>query len=268
MTKSNAQPPQVSRGHCTKLQGWPGELPRGRGAHQGGRGGPRGCQMLLGSIIRSGSFLTYDGYAPVSLTYSNGPRYIFRDGQTESEIAANNQCGGSAPLVGPPAPPIPAGSQCTDEDELTDYTQTANSACCDGNNPCKDGLLPQSCSQECATVLLPMQSACASFLSQGGMALAPLKSLIDTTAALCPQSPNECTTMEEFNAYAARVTAECCDEPTESCSSGIPNTCNDGCAAVLLPMQASCSDFLSGLIYRELKSTIDAAAAHCDRGGH
>jgi hypothetical protein len=205
---------------------------------------------------------------PQLATYSNGPRYIFRDGQTESEIAANNQCGGSAPLVGPPAPPIPAGSQCTDEGELTDYTQTANSACCDGNNPCKDGLLPQSCSQECATVLLPMQSACASFLSQGGMALAPLKSLIDTTAALCPQSPNECTTMEEFNAYAARVTAECCDEPTESCSSGIPNTCNDGCAAVLPPMQASCSDFLSRLIYRELKSTIDAAAAHCDRGGH
>ena len=61
----------MSRGHCAKLQGWPGGLPRGRGAHQGGRGGPRGRQTLLGSIIRSGTFLTYDGYAPVGLRYSN-----------------------------------------------------------------------------------------------------------------------------------------------------------------------------------------------------
>ena len=67
MTKSNAQPPQVSRGHYTKLQGWPGGLLRRPGAHQGGRGGPRGCQILLGSIIRSGEIVTYDAFAPVCL---------------------------------------------------------------------------------------------------------------------------------------------------------------------------------------------------------
>ena len=53
--------------HDTKLQGWPGELPRRPGAHQGGRGGPGGCQILLGSIIRSGEIVTYDPFAPVTL---------------------------------------------------------------------------------------------------------------------------------------------------------------------------------------------------------
>ena len=68
MTKCNPQRPQVSRGHCAKLQGWPGGLPRGRGAHQGGRGGRRGRQIAAGSKIISGYFLTYIGYAPVGLT--------------------------------------------------------------------------------------------------------------------------------------------------------------------------------------------------------
>ena len=36
---------------------------------------------------------------------------------------------------------------------------------------------------------------------------------------------------------AADVTAECCDEPTEDCSSGMPATCNAGCAAVLVPVK-------------------------------
>ena len=61
--------PQVSRGHCAKLQGWPGGLPRGRGAHQGGRGGRRGRQIAAGSKIISGYFLTYIGYAPVGLKW-------------------------------------------------------------------------------------------------------------------------------------------------------------------------------------------------------
>ena len=64
--------PQVSRGHCAKLQGWPGGLPRGRGAHQGGRGGRRGRQIAAGSKIISGYYVTYIGYAPVRLIYSSG----------------------------------------------------------------------------------------------------------------------------------------------------------------------------------------------------
>jgi hypothetical protein len=43
---------------------------------------------------------------------------------------------------------------------------------------------------------------------------------------------------------AARINAvnvECCNEPSEDCSSGAPATCNAGCAGVFLPFWADCS---------------------------
>jgi hypothetical protein len=40
------------------------------------------------------------------------------------------------------------------------------------------------------------------------------------------------------------VNDECCDEPTEDCSSGRPATCNVGCAAVVLPFFEDCSTAL------------------------
>ena len=43
--------------------------------------------------------------------------------------------------------------------------------------------------------------------------------------------------LADLAARAADVTAECCDEPTEDCSSGMPATCNAGCAAVLVPVK-------------------------------
>eukprot|EP01047_Picozoa_sp_COSAG01_P040859 COSAG01_NODE_3464_length_6063_cov_22.453219_2_plen_288_part_00 len=42
---------------------------------------------------------------------------------------------------------------------------------------------------------------------------------------------------------AARINAvnvECCNEPSEDCSSGAPATCNAGCAGVFLPFWADC----------------------------
>eukprot|EP01047_Picozoa_sp_COSAG01_P027328 COSAG01_NODE_1800_length_9205_cov_18.778058_8_plen_612_part_00 len=43
-----------------------------------------------------------------------------------------------------------------------------------------------------------------------------------------------------FNSRASAVQAECCDEPTEDCSSGAPTSCNADCAAVFLPFWADC----------------------------
>eukprot|EP01050_Picozoa_sp_SAG11_P013198 SAG11_NODE_1527_length_4740_cov_20.044172_2_plen_232_part_00 len=40
------------------------------------------------------------------------------------------------------------------------------------------------------------------------------------------------------------VNAECCNEPTEDCSSGRPTSCNVGCAGVLLPFFNTCSEAL------------------------
>ena len=55
-----------------------------------------------------------------------------------------------------------------------------------------------------------------------------------------PQLVTACSTIDEFSARAAELTAECCDEPAESCAHGYPSTCNAGCAAILLPIRASC----------------------------
>ena len=73
-----------------------------------------------------------------------------------------------------------------------------------------------------------------------------------------------CTTDSGFEAYADKVTQECCNGPDENCDGGFPNTCNAGCASVLLPMQQTCSDYLaSERSLSNLATTIEAAARQC-----
>ena len=36
---------------------------------------------------------------------------------------------------------------------------------------------------------------------------------------------------------SAAVTAECCNEASEDCTSGVPTVCNEGCAALFLPVR-------------------------------
>lgn len=60
------------------------------------------------------------------------------------------------------------------------------------------------------------------------------------------------------------MTEECCNEESEDCSSGFPATCNEQCAALLLPMQAACEDFLGASpLTLGIKSGLDAAVATC-----
>ena len=40
------------------------------------------------------------------------------------------------------------------------------------------------------------------------------------------------------------ITAECCDEPSEDCSGGYPQTCNAGCASLFLPFWDECRSAL------------------------
>jgi hypothetical protein len=47
-----------------------------------------------------------------------------------------------------------------------------------------------------------------------------------------------------LSARTKAVSDECCNEPTEDCSSGAPAVCNAGCAAVFLPFWADCSSLL------------------------
>ena len=86
-----------------------------------------------------------------------------------------------------------------------------------------------------------------------------------------------------------QVTDECCDEPTEDCSSGYPASCNADCAKVraskrfsndahqatdtavvawqvLLPVQEACTEFLHGPGMKPILSSINTAAATCQSG--
>ena len=46
--------------------------------------------------------------------------------------------------------------------------------------------------------------------------------------------------MGDLPQRTAEINAECCDEPGEDCSGGLPHTCNSDCAAVLLPFWGDC----------------------------
>ena len=113
----------------------------------------------------------------------------------------------------------------------TAYSQTVTAACCDDPSaPCVAGL-PTTCSITCADVLLPMQTACGTFLTMIGM-----QATIDAAVATCPAPLAPCGSYPEFMAYSQTVTAACCDDPSAPCVAGLPTSCSVACAAVLLPM--------------------------------
>ena len=61
----------------------------------------------------------------------------------------------------------------------------------------------------------------------------------------------------------AAVVQECCDESTEDCSSGVPATCNAGCAAVLIPYRNDCSNALA-LSGNGALTQVQEAVQNCD----
>ena len=75
-----------------------------------------------------------------------------------------------------------------------------------------------------------------------------------------PSSQSTCTA-SDLAARSAAVTAECCDEPTEDCSSGQPATCNLGCAAVLVPYYQDCQGALQG--DAEILAAVQSAVQQC-----
>ena len=61
---------------------------------------------------------------------------------------------------------------------------------------------------------------------------------------------------------ADAVTRECCDEPTEDCSSGEPASCNPGCAAVLVPYYLDCREAFGLLATCSTDGTCDLGEPH------
>ena len=152
---------------------------------------------------------------------------------------------------------------CASFSEFNSAIQLLNAECCDEpSEDCSSGY-PATCNSGCATVLLTVQSTCGEFLSTTS-AMKPVKAAIDAAAAKCPPLVSSCTTFTDFNDATNLVDAECCDEPSEDCSSGYPATCNSGCATVLLTVQSTCGEFLSTTsAMKPVKAAIDAAAATC-----
>ena len=61
------------------------------------------------------------------------------------------------------------------------------------------------------------------------------------------------------------VAHECCDEPTEDCSSGEPASCNPGCAAVLVPYYLDCREALRAEPGDgEVLAAVQRAVQQCD----
>ena len=104
--------------------------------------------------------------------------------------------------------------------------------------------MPTACSEACADVLLQMQTSCHDFLGMIGM-----QETIDTAASSCAPPLEPCTSYPEFMAYSQEVTAACCDDASAPCVAGLPTTCSDACADVLLPMQRACNDFLAMMAF-------------------
>ena len=68
------------------------------------------------------------------------------------------------------------------------------------------------------------------------------------------------------------ITTECCDEPSEDCSSGYPRTCNAGCAALFLPFWDECQLVLGKDIHNfepvvQLCMAADGSSAPGSSGG-
>eukprot|EP01049_Picozoa_sp_SAG25_P001093 SAG25_NODE_43_length_19261_cov_111.931218_10_plen_440_part_00 len=53
-----------------------------------------------------------------------------------------------------------------------------------------------------------------------------------------------CEDSNQFTRHTGIVTKECCDEPTETCKGGLPQTCNHGCAHVIRGTIFQCKAFL------------------------
>jgi hypothetical protein len=75
--------------------------------------------------------------------------------------------------------------------------------------------------------------------------------------------PAPCESYHEFVAHSRTVTAACCDDGAAPCVDGLPTVCSDACAAVLLPMQRTCNDFLAVIAMQDAVAT---AAATCGSG--
>jgi hypothetical protein len=170
----------------------------------------------------------------------------------------------------------PECPSCATFNEYQACATTLTRTCCEGSAAarCVSGV-PTSCIDEgdatqrldrCAHMVSSTNATCDVWLRTTPMMSTVLQQL-GNAAETCARS---CTSFEEFQRNAAAINAECCDEPDEDCSGGLPSMCNAGCAAVLLPVYQACDAWLGTTTSLSAPyHALQAAASLCrvDAGG-
>lgn len=118
--------------------------------------------------------------------------------------------------------------------------------------------------QRCASLLPPTdaQARAACPLACGACNVDPCAASPCQNGGSCAHGDGETCTAVNMASRASEVHAECCDEPTEDCSSGQPASCNAGCAAVLVPYYQDCRAALVA-DDPEILSAVESAVQQC-----
>lgn len=117
--------------------------------------------------------------------------------------------------------------------------------------------------RRCASLLPPTdaraRTACP--LACGACTPDPCSTSPCQNGGSCAGGDGATCTADNVGSRTADVHTECCDEPTEDCSSGQPATCNVGCAAVLVPYYQDCRAALSA--DAEVLAAVESAVQMC-----
>ena len=103
------------------------------------------------------------------------------------------------------------------------------------------------------------RGTCEEILAQGTGC--GLDSNLVWTADSCGDSSDGGQECGDFESRMAALAAECCDEPTEDCSTGTPASCNAGCAELMLPFRDACLEELTQNNGRKAADQMRAAAS-------
>ncbi len=118
--------------------------------------------------------------------------------------------------------------------------------------------------QRCASLLPPNNDArarAACPLACGACTPDPCATSPCQNGGSCAGGDGATCTEVNMASRTADVHNECCDEPTEDCSSGQPATCNVGCAAVLVPYYQDCRAALAA--DADVLAAVESAVQMC-----
>ena len=189
----------------------------------------------------------YDGsHCPVGVTLQPGSTITW---VSDGSVAGDGwEICMSGPPVGPPSPPPPP--PCANLDEVNLHCPVHGDA----------RLVPETCTDICREVFVAWYDRCWAAGDVETM-LGSIPGAHDQLTGfyqLCTGTGIAIDRCGDLTSRAALMNRECCDEPWEDCSSGLPAVCNAACASVLLPFFADCAGDLGAAAF-----TYQTVVAQC-----